>query len=63
MIQKMPDDLPYENTVIMNFESKKDMKYVVWMIRDGCRKQYVEGKVILINGTLQTSYEYEHDGT
>ena len=53
----------YENTLTLDFEIESDMDYVLEFIADSCRKQEINGRVICIQGTLRTDYEYEHDGT
>lgn len=60
---KMPDDLPYENVVVINFEIETDKDFILDFIKDSCCCQDINGRVIITEGTLQTSFEYEHDGT
>lgn len=55
--------MKYENILHLNFEHQADMNYVIELIRNDCMDQDIMGEVTIVEGTLKTTYSYEHDGT
>lgn len=49
--------------VLLSFEIETDRDFLIDFIRDACCCQEIKAKVTIREGTLETSYKYEHDGT